>query len=132
MRSTPTRSRSSCCAAGPVTRCWPGSAPAGAVRGKRMAAPADSPAPTRWRVTARSGVPPRVLARQALAWRQGGLAGLELLRAEWDPAAEDPDAAGLLEAARAVLRAKTGAADVVVGNRVTAGRLQLRLGRDLR
>ena len=75
---------------------------------------------------------PLVVARQALAWRQGGLAGLELLRAEWDPAAEDPDAAGLLEAARAVLRAKTGAADVVVGNRVTAGRLQLRLGRDLR
>jgi hypothetical protein len=83
-------------------------------------------------LTARSGVPPRDLARQALAWRQGGLAGLELLRAEWDPAAEDPDAAGLLEAARAVLRTKTGAADVVVGNRVTAGRLQLRLGRDLR
>jgi uncharacterized Zn finger protein len=83
-------------------------------------------------LAARSGVPPRDLARQALAWRQGSLAGLELLRAEWDPAAEDPDAAGLLEAARAVLRAKTGAADVVVGNRVTAGRLQLRLGRDLR
>ena len=28
--------------------------------------------------------------------------------------------------------AKTGAADVVQGNRITAGRLQLRLGRDLR
>jgi hypothetical protein len=83
-------------------------------------------------LAARSGVPPRDLARQALAWRQGGLAGLELLRGEWDPAAEDPDAVGLLEAARAVLRAKTGAAQSVRGNQVTAGRLQLRLGRDLR
>jgi uncharacterized Zn finger protein len=83
-------------------------------------------------LAARSGVPPRDLARQALAWRQGGLAGLELLRAEWDPAAVDPDTAELLAAARAVLRAKTGAAEAVQGNRITAGRLQLRLGRDLR
>ena len=82
-------------------------------------------------LAARSGVPGRDLARQALAWRQGGLAGLDLLRAEWDPAAEDPDAAGLVEAARTALRAKTGAAEVVEGNRITAGRLQLRLGRDL-
>jgi len=80
----------------------------------------------------RSGVRERDLARQALAWRQGGLAGLELLRAEWDPAAEDPDAAELLTAARVVLRAKTGAAGTVKGNRITAGQLQLRLGRDLR
>lgn len=83
-------------------------------------------------IAARSGMPPRDLARQALAWRQGGLAGLELLRAEWDPAAEDPDAAGLLDTARAMLRAKTGAAEAVQGNRITAGQLQLRLGRDLR
>ena len=88
--------------------------------------------PTFAALAARSGVPPRDLARQALAWRQGGLAGLELLRAEWDPAAEDPDAAELLQAARAALRAKTGAAEAVLGNRITAGRLQLRLGRDLR
>jgi hypothetical protein len=54
------------------------------------------------------------------------------VRAEWDPAAEDPDAAGLLEAARIVLRTKTGGTEEVAGNRVTAGRLQLRLGRDLR
>ena len=47
-------------------------------------------------LAARSGVPPRDLARQALAWRQGGLAGLELLRADWDPAAEDSDGAELL------------------------------------
>jgi hypothetical protein len=39
----------------------------------------------------------------------------------------------LLTAARAALSAKTGAAQTVIqGNRVTAGRLQLRLGQDLR
>ena len=80
----------------------------------------------------RSGVPPRDLARRALAWRQGGPAGLELLHAEWEPTAVDPDAAELFEAARAVLSAKTGAATAVRGNRITAGQLQLRLGRDLR
>jgi uncharacterized Zn finger protein len=83
-------------------------------------------------LAARSGVPGRDLARQALAWRQGGRAGLDLLDAEWDPAAEDPDAVGLLEAARTALRTKTSAAEAVRGNRITAGRLQLRLGRDLR
>jgi uncharacterized Zn finger protein len=84
-------------------------------------------------LAARSGIGPRDLARQALAWRQGGPAGLDLLRAEWDPAADDPDAAELLAAARAALRGKTGAAQAVIqANRVTAGRLQLRLGRDLR
>jgi uncharacterized Zn finger protein len=83
-------------------------------------------------LAARSGVPQRDLARRALAWRQGGMTGLELLRAEWDPAAEDPDAAGLFGAAQAVLRAKTGTAEVVRGNHITAGHLQLRLGRDLR
>jgi uncharacterized Zn finger protein len=84
-------------------------------------------------LAARSGVGERDLARQALAWRQGGLAGLESLDAEWDPAAGDPDAVRLLTAARAALRDKTGAAQAVIrGNRVTAGRLQLRLGRDLR
>jgi uncharacterized Zn finger protein len=82
---------------------------------------------------ARSGVGERDLARHALAWRQGGLAGLDSLHAEWDPVADDPDAARLLTAARAALCAKTGAAQAVIqGNRVTAGRLQLRLGRDLR
>lgn len=83
-------------------------------------------------IAARSKVPQRDLARQALAWRQGGLAALELLRTEWDPAADDPDAVELLAAARRVLDAKTGAAPAVRGNRITAGRLQLRLGRDLR
>jgi uncharacterized Zn finger protein len=84
-------------------------------------------------LAARSGVGERDLARQALAWRQGGSVGLESLRDEWDPAADDPDAARLLAAARAALRAKTEAAQATIrGNRVTAGRLQLRLGRDLR
>jgi uncharacterized Zn finger protein len=84
----------------------------------------------------RSGIGARELAREALAWRHGGLAGLELLHAEWDPLTEDPEAADLMadlmKAARAVLRAKTGAPDSAQRNRVTAGRLQLRLGRDLR
>ncbi len=83
-------------------------------------------------LTARSGVGQRDLARQALAWRQGGMVGLELLHDEWDPAAEDPDAAELLTTARIALRTKTGTAAAVQGNRITAGHLQLRLGRDLR
>jgi uncharacterized Zn finger protein len=84
-------------------------------------------------LAARSGVGERDLARHALAWRQGGLTGLDSLHAEWDPVADDPDAAQLLTAARSALRAKTGAAQAnIQRNRVTAGRLQLRLGRDLR
>jgi uncharacterized Zn finger protein len=84
-------------------------------------------------LAARSGVGERDLARHALAWRQGGLTGLDSLHAEWDPAADDPDAARLLTAARSALRAKTSAGQAdIQRNRVTAGRLQLRLGRDLR
>jgi uncharacterized Zn finger protein len=83
-------------------------------------------------IAARSGTDARELARQALAWRHGGLAALELLHGEWDPAAEEPESADLLKAARSVLRSKAGEAERVDGNRVTAGRLQLRLGRDLR
>ncbi len=83
-------------------------------------------------LAARSGVRERDLARQALAWRQGGITGLESLRTEWDPAAEDPDALELLTVGRAALRTKTGAEEAVRGNQVTAGNLQLRLGRDLR
>ena len=83
-------------------------------------------------LVARCGVGSRDLARQALAWRQGGLTGLETLRGRWNPAAEDPDALELLMTARAALQTKTGAEDAVHGNQVTAGHLQLRLGRDLR
>jgi uncharacterized Zn finger protein len=108
----------------------------GADLARRAARALGTPAFTA--LAARSGVGPRDLARRALAWRQGGLAGLESLHSEWDPTADDPDAARLLVAARAALSAKTGAAQagaaqaVIHGNRVTAGRLQLRLGRDLR
>jgi uncharacterized Zn finger protein len=85
------------------------------------------------KLAVRSGVGARELARQALAWRNGGLAGLELLHSEWDPATEEPEAPELLRAARSALRDKNdGAETVVEGNRITSGRLQLRLGRDLR
>jgi uncharacterized Zn finger protein len=83
-------------------------------------------------MAARSGTDARELARQALAWRYAGPAGLELLYGEWDPVAEEPEWTDLLKAARSVLRSKTGEAECVDGNRVTAGRLQLRLARDLR
>ena len=85
------------------------------------------------KLAVRSGVGARELARQALAWRNGGLAGLELLHSEWDPATEEPEAPELFRAARSALRDKNdGAETVVEGNRITTGRLQLRLGRDLR
>ncbi len=45
---------------------------------------------------------------------------------------DDPDAAELATAARAALRAKTGAVQTVRGNRVSAGRLRPCPGRDLR
>jgi uncharacterized Zn finger protein len=85
------------------------------------------------KLAVRSGVSARELARQALAWRHGGLAGLELLHSEWDPATEEPEAPELFRAARSAMRDKNGGAETVVeGNRITTGRLQLRLGRDLR
>jgi uncharacterized Zn finger protein len=83
------------------------------------------------KLAARSGVSGRELARQALAWRHGGMTGLELLNTEWDPVAEEPDSAELLKAARVALRAKACAPENIQGNRITADRLQLRLGRDL-
>ena len=54
-------------------------------------------------IAARSGVGERDLARHALAWRQGGLTGLDSLTAEWDPVSDDPDAARLLTAALSAL-----------------------------
>jgi uncharacterized Zn finger protein len=80
-------------------------------------------------LASRSGTPARELVRRALAWKHGGLPGLELLDASWDPA---PDAASLLSAAGAAVAAKTGATETVQRNRVTADRVQLRLGHDLR
>jgi len=85
------------------------------------------------KLAVQSGISARELARQALAWRNGGLAGLELLHSEWDPATEEPETPDLLKTARSALRDKNGGAETVIeGNRITTGRLQLRLGRDLR
>jgi uncharacterized Zn finger protein len=78
----------------------------------------------------RCGIGGRELARRGLAWRHGGLPGLEMLHHGWDPG----DAAGatdLLKAAQVALRDVTGAPARATGNQVTAGRAQLRLGRNL-
>ena len=82
-------------------------------------------------LAANSGISGQELTRQALAWRYGATAGLEVLRNEWDPGAEAADAPELMKAARTALRDAAGAPARVTRNRVTAGRLQLRLGRDL-
>ncbi len=82
-------------------------------------------------LAANSGISGQELTRQALAWRYGAASGLEVLRNEWDPGAEAADAAELMKAARTALRDAAGAPPRITGNRVTAGRLQLRLGRDL-
>ncbi len=82
-------------------------------------------------LAANSGINGQELTRQALAWRYGAASGLEVLRNEWDPGAEAADAAELMKAARTALRDAAGAPARITGNRVTAGRLQLRLGRDL-
>jgi uncharacterized Zn finger protein len=79
----------------------------------------------------RSGLDGRELARRALAWRHGGPAGLELLTNEWDPLKEVSGLTELLKAARVALRDATGQRAQQIRNRVTAGRMQLRLGRDL-
>ena len=78
----------------------------------------------------RCGVSERELARRGLAWRYGGARGLELLHNEWDPPAEAAGAAELLKAARAALSSVAGTPAQVTRNRVTASRVQLRLGRD--
>ena len=82
-------------------------------------------------LAANTGVSGPELTRQALAWRYGAATGLEVLRTEWDPGAEAADAAELMKAARTALRDAAEAPASVTRNRVTAGRLQLRLGRDL-
>ena len=84
-------------------------------------------------LAARTGLGERDLARRALAWRQGGPAGLESAGRRVGPGRGRSGRRRLLTAARAALRAKTSAAKPIIeGNRVTAGPLQLRLGRDLR
>ncbi len=83
------------------------------------------------RIAARSGVDGRLLARTALAWRYGGQTGLETLTSGWNPYEEQPDAAELLKGAVTALRSATGEPAYVVANKVTAGRVHVRLGRDL-
>lgn len=82
-------------------------------------------------LAANTGVSGPELTRQALAWRYGTATGLEVLRTEWDPGAEAADATELMKAARTALRDAAGEPARVTRNWVTAGRLQLRLGRDL-
>jgi hypothetical protein len=84
-------------------------------------------------LVSRCGVDGRELARLGLAWRHGGATGLEVLHNEWDPATanEEASTAELLKSSQATLRDATGTAATVVRNRVTAGSVQLRLGRDL-
>lgn len=68
----------------------------------------------------RSGMPVRELVRRAVAFREGGLGGLAVLDAAWDP-----DQAQI-ETARALL----GPGAVAGRNGVSLGERQLRLGRD--
>jgi uncharacterized Zn finger protein len=70
----------------------------------------------------RAGVNRRQLVRRALAWRAGGVEGVDILSSSWVPETE------ALDDARDALRA-TGARPRVSQNRVTAGSIQLRLGR---
>jgi uncharacterized Zn finger protein len=79
----------------------------------------------------RSGIDGHELGRRGLAWRHGGPGGLELLHVEWDPGTDAADAADLLKAARVALRDASGTTARLARNRITAGRAQLRLGRDL-
>lgn len=72
----------------------------------------------------RAGVPARLLTTWAVAWREGGAGGLAIAV---EPPSE-PDAAAIAEGRDALAR---GEAKVrVQGNRVSAGRQQLRLGSD--
>lgn len=82
-------------------------------------------------LAANSGISGQDLTRRALAWRYGAASGLEVLQEEWDPGTGAAGAAGLMKAARTALRDAVGASARITGNRITAGRLQLRLGRDL-
>jgi uncharacterized Zn finger protein len=82
-------------------------------------------------LAAQSGIGVRELASRALAWRYGGTAGLDLLHADWEPGTEVAGATELLRAAREALREAAGRPARTTRNRVTAGRLQLRMGRDL-
>ncbi|MFF2501881.1 SWIM zinc finger family protein [Streptomyces sp. NPDC058067] len=64
------------------------------------------------------------LARAVAAWRQGGLAGLDVLEEEWDPPA------GPFDRARPALIAAEFSGFRPHRNRLSTDNLQLRLGRD--
>jgi uncharacterized Zn finger protein len=76
-------------------------------------------------LAASAGMPSRVLLRWAAAWQQAGRGGLDALRTIWQPAATD------LAEGRAALDRPAGQSAVRTWrNRLTRGRLQLRLGSD--
>ncbi|GAA1576475.1 SWIM zinc finger family protein [Kribbella sancticallisti] len=75
----------------------------------------------------RAGESARVLTNWAVAWREGGAGGLAVAVAE----PFDVDPATLAEGREALTTYRPGAAPLSVeGNRITAERLQLRLGSD--
>jgi len=84
------------------------------------------------RLAEASGVGGQELARLALGWRYGGPAGLEVLGVGWDPDWVEPALAETLESARVALRAVAATTARRTRNRLTAGRVQLRFGRDRR
>ena len=126
-------------AADAATRAWELAVGLGADAGLGLGADADLArragralgTPAFAAVAARSGVDDRDLARRGLAWQHGGAVGLELLHAEWDPTPGAAETADLLKAACAALRDASGSPARATRNQVTAGRMQLRLGRDL-
>lgn len=75
------------------------------------------------RLAAATGGTAEELARAAAAWRQGGEAGLAVLHEPWDPPA------GGFDRGRSALAA-LGVRMAIDRNRLTAGSLQLRYGRD--
>lgn len=82
-------------------------------------------------LSARSGVPERELARQALAWRHGGAPGFGTLHTGWDPATEgEPGTTQLLHTARTAIHRATGLTPHLRRDRITAAELQIRLGQD--
>jgi uncharacterized Zn finger protein len=76
-------------------------------------------------LAASAGMPPRVLLRWAVTWQQAGRGGLDALRTTWQPAATD-----LAEGQAALDRPAGHGAVRAWRNRLTRGRLQLRLGPD--
>jgi uncharacterized Zn finger protein len=76
-------------------------------------------------LAASAGMPSRELLRWAATWQQAGRGGLDAFRTTWQPAATD------LAEGRAALERSAGPGAVRAWrNRLTRGRLQLRLGAD--